>query len=334
MIRLPPAGWLPIHLRRLHDRTLLDWAFFGERRLDDPFFEQSVGALLQHPARLLFRHETPVEALETLSAMPSELSPAGFVFHVSRCGSTLVAQTLAADPRHAVFSEAPPLDQLLALDAADPRLDFSRRLARLRGLVHAFARRRRSVETRFFIKFDAWHALHLPLIRAAFPDTPWLFLHRDPVEVLVSQHRRRGYQFIPGMMDPRPFGVAFEELPELDFDTYTARVIRASCDAALRALASPGSPGRAVDYRRLRETLPGLIRDHFGVPDDETTHAALAAALPRDAKNPALEFSADSDAKQREAGNRLRDLAARWLEEPRRALLALTALSEVPASAR
>ena len=322
-ISLPPPGWLPIHLRLRSGAPAIDWAFFGDRRLDDPFFEQSVDTLLRHPARLLFRQETTVEAVETLAECPPDLSPSGFVFHVSRCGSTLFAQALAADPRHAVLSEAPPLDQLLAGDAADPRLDFSRRVARLRGLVHACARRRRPEEARLFIKFDAWHTLHLPLIRAAFPHTPWVFLHRDPVEVLVSQHRQRGYQFIPGMMDPGPFGIAPGELPALGFDAYTARVLRATCDAALRALTIPGSPGLAVDYRDLPAILPSLLRDHFGVPDDETTRTALAAALPRNSKNPVLEFSADSEAKHREASIDLRALAARWLEEPRRALLAL-----------
>jgi hypothetical protein len=36
--------------------------------------------------------------------------PDGFVFHMSRCGSTLVAQMLAVVPDHVVVSEAEPLD--------------------------------------------------------------------------------------------------------------------------------------------------------------------------------------------------------------------------------
>ena len=325
MTSIPPPGWLPIHLHHQPTAPTLNWAFFGDRRLDDPFFEQSVGSVLRHPARLLFRRETRLDVIELLADTPSDLAPAGFIFHVSRCGSTLFAQTLAADPRHTVLSEASPIDQLLALDAADPTLTPSRRSARLRGLVHAYARRRRPEEARLFIKFDAWHTLHLPVIRAAFPNTPWVFLHRNPVEVLVSQHRQRGSQFIPGMMDPRPFGIAPEELPTMSFDDYTARIIRAGCDAALQALAASGTPARVIDYRDLREALPGLICNHFGVPDDEITRAALAAALPRNAKNPVLDFATDSEGKHREAGEELRALASRWLDAPRRELLALGA---------
>ncbi|MBC8009903.1 MAG: sulfotransferase [Burkholderiales bacterium] len=319
--------WLPIQLHPGDASTCatVEWASFGDLALTDPFFEQSIGAALRHPARLLFRHHTSLDALAPLADTAPELAPAGFVFHVSRCGSTLVAQALAADPRHRVLSEPSPLDQLLTFDAANPLLTLAQRASRLRGVVHSYARRRRPEEERLFIKFDAWHTLHLPVIRAAFPATPWIFLHRDPVEVLVSQHRQRGYQFIPGMMDPRPFGITPEELPTLDFDTYTARILRAAFDAALVALATPGSPGLTVDYRNLRAALPGLLRAHFVVPDDETTRTALAAALPRHAKNPTLEFAADSEAKHREAGEPLRALAARWLDEPRRRLLARNA---------
>ncbi len=224
-----------------------------------------------------------------------------------------------------MLSEPPVIDQLLARDAADPALTLERRAARLRGLVHAYARRRHPEETRLFIKFDAWHTSHLPVIRAAFPRTPWVFLHRDPVEVLVSQRRQRGGRFIPGAMDAGLFGIRPGEIPLHDFDTYTARILHVAAEAALRALAAPGSPGLAVDYRELRARLPDLLTGHFGVPDDAATRTALAAAAPRHAKNPRIPFEDDAEAKHREADEPLRALAARWLDEPRRRLLALGA---------
>ncbi len=322
---LPPAGWLPVHLARsiVGGAASLDWAFFDERRLLDPFFEQSVEALLRHPARLLFSRRTGLDALDSLASAAPELEPAGFVFHMSRCGSTLFAQSLAADPRHVVLSEPPVVDQLLEHDAADRSLGFERRVARLRGLVHAYARRRRAEEARLFIKFDAWHTVHLPVIRAAFPSTPWVFLHREPVEVLVSQRRLRGSKFIPGAIDPAAFGLPAPEFTERGFEEHTARLLAVGCDAALRALGEPGSPGLAVDYRGLRESLPTLISEHFGVPDDDTTRAALAHAAGRSAKNPVLEFRDDSAAKRDEADDFLRALAEEHLGALRRRLLAL-----------
>ena len=45
---------------------------------------------------------------ELASLLPHTLDPAGFVFHESRVGSTLVANLLASDPSNLVYSEAAP----------------------------------------------------------------------------------------------------------------------------------------------------------------------------------------------------------------------------------
>ncbi len=319
---LPPADWFPVHLHTHASPAVLEWARFGPRRLFDPFFEQSAGAALRAPGALLFPWRGTVDALEDeIGDAQPELAPAGFVFHLSRCGSTLLAQVLAASPRNRVLSEAPPIDQLLAHDAGIG-LPRERRIRRLRAVVNAYARKRAGDESRLFIKWDAWHTLHLDLIQAAFPRTPWVYLHRDPVEILVSQRRQRGYQFLPGAMDPRPFGIAPEEIPACDLDRYTARVLGASAAAATRVLANPASPAFAVDFPDLRERIPGLLRHSFGLSDtDAQEWSAVQEALTRNAKNPRIPFSDDSEQKRREADETLRTLAETWLGESRRALL-------------
>ena len=50
------------------------------------------------------------------------------------------------------------------------------------------------------IKLDAWNIGELPLLRECFPDTPWLFLYRDPLEIAVSHLRRPGMHMVPGMI--------------------------------------------------------------------------------------------------------------------------------------
>ena len=330
----PPAAWLPVHLHQATSPAAapdrcgppqLDWAQFGDLRLVDPFFEQTVGTVFRSPAALLFRRRCTIDRLEAeLGAAAPELPPAGFVFHLSRCGSTLLAQVLAASPRHRVLSEAPPIDQLLAHDAA-AGLPRPRRIARLRALVNAYARRRFPEERRLFIKWDAWHTLYLDIIQEAFPETPWIYLHREPVEILVSQRRQRGHQFLPGMMNPFCFGIAPEELPSLDFDAYTARVLGASAAAAVRTLSLPGHRGIAVDYSCLRDSLSILLRDHFRLSArDAEEEAAMQAAAARNSKNPTTLFSADTEAKRREADAKLHDLADQWLGESRRRLQELS----------
>ena len=56
---------------------------------------------------------------EVQERLPSYLDPAGFIFHESRVGSTLVANILAADPENLVFSESAP-PPAIALHCAAP----------------------------------------------------------------------------------------------------------------------------------------------------------------------------------------------------------------------
>lgn len=46
------------------------------------------------------------------------LEPTGFIFHMSRCGSTLTANLLGASPYNLVYSESkPPVDVMSLCDA-------------------------------------------------------------------------------------------------------------------------------------------------------------------------------------------------------------------------
>ena len=74
-------------------------------------------------------------------------------------------------------------------------------------MVAAFGRRRGGRERHYFIKLDSWHTLALPLFRRAFPSVPWVFLYRDPVEVLVSQMRQRGAQTVAEIIPPSFYGI-------------------------------------------------------------------------------------------------------------------------------
>src|SRR5215208_1425097 len=107
------AGWVPIRLYREQSSAFVDWCYPGERRFTDPFFDQTVEQCLRHPFNLLFRHQTPIETLGQRHESHPGLPPAGFIFHLSRCGSTLITQMLAALAKNVVISEAAPIDSVL-----------------------------------------------------------------------------------------------------------------------------------------------------------------------------------------------------------------------------
>ena len=91
----------------------MDWCHLGVERFTDPFFDQTIGRRLREPFCLLFRHRTPIDALIDRAAVHPGLRPAGFIFHMSACGSTLIAQMLAAQEKSVVISEADPIDSVL-----------------------------------------------------------------------------------------------------------------------------------------------------------------------------------------------------------------------------
>jgi hypothetical protein len=112
--------------------------------------------------------------------------------------------------------------------------------------------RRETARRRLFLKLDCWHSRDLPLFRRAFPDTPWVFLYREPVEVMVSQTRRRGVQMSPSLVPPATFGL---DLPDgVPNDDYCARVLAAVCEAAAQHYPARRTAGWS-NYRELPEAL-------------------------------------------------------------------------------
>jgi hypothetical protein len=278
-------GGLPIALTIREGTAYVEWIDAGDRPLVEPFFDDTVHACLRNPYVRFSRREAP------LAKPATESAPRGLIFHMSRCGSTLVSRMLSAAGLR-VISEAPPIDQAVQTGREDW----------LRAIVAAIGG-----SGPFFVKLDSWHIHSLPLIRAAFPQTPWVFLYRDPVEVLVSHLRRSGLQAIPGLMDPQLLGLD-ADAASLPREEWCARVLAAFCRSALCSRGDDG--GLFVDYRELPAAVSGSIARHFGITPDETGAARMREAAAVDAKNPMMPFQSDTAGKQEEA-QPLRDLAAR-----------------------
>ena len=118
------------------------------------------------------------------------ISPSGFIFHVSRCGSTLTAKALARSPRHVVINQGGPLQRgfwaTITKDWEQGAAPTPENLHAFRNLVLAMTRRRRPDQLYSFVKFISWNTLYLDFINKAFPDVPAVFLYRNAVEVIAS----------------------------------------------------------------------------------------------------------------------------------------------------
>src|SRR6185437_2103705 len=147
----PGKGWVPLDAGWRAGEFCVDWCHLGDAPLREPFFDDTLAKCLALPFNQLFRPRTAIAALGDWARSEPGLAPSGFIFHMSRCGSTLVAQMLAALARSVVLAEAGPIDAVLR--AADGREapDDDRRALWLRWMVSALGQRRRGDEDRLFI---------------------------------------------------------------------------------------------------------------------------------------------------------------------------------------
>ena len=74
----------------------IDWSDLDGVRFSEPFFDQTIERWAggNPPPRLV---NTGLDALEALDGAPA-LDPALLIFHLSRCGSTLMSRLLGTRP--------------------------------------------------------------------------------------------------------------------------------------------------------------------------------------------------------------------------------------------
>ena len=291
--KAPPAQWLPVQLFEDEDGLRVEWHHFGFSRLTEPFFEQSWAKVAALPAQRLLRVQTPVDALLEFAAGPA---PDGLVFHMSRCGSTLVAQMLAELEKVIVVAEAPVFDAVL-------RMHLAGHLAaeHVRGVTGALMRKRHPEAQRAVFKLDAWHTPCWPILARLFPDTPAIFLHRDPTEVLVSHERRPGLHAVQGQLPLSLYG--FTDGGRIAEADHAAWAIAQIVESGLAAVSSDYA--RPVDYADLPDALAASILPVFGITPDGDERDRLTLAGHRYSKDPSRSFRTDSDEKRASASPRL-----------------------------
>jgi hypothetical protein len=312
---------MPIQMASAGSMPLIRWVKFGRNRPAEPFFQQTVVKLRNHdpPASEL---DTSVDALFDISESLRDSAPAGLIFHMSRCGSTLLGNLCRLDRRAVVISEAQPITAALTADASVADSSVSAvdaeqfRLKAMRALVRKYASWS-GRENAVIIKFTTSDIIAAGLVRQLWPDVPALFLTRDPVEVAVSLLRNPP----PDWRDGRLTGAARRLIcpdggvlrSEGSFEEDIAKVLGAICRAAATMLPKRC---RVFDYHNLSERTLRTVTEFFGLRIDDT--AGLRAVMATYSKDhvPVRSFRPDSDEKQAAAPKPLVDLIERWARKP------------------
>ena len=209
----------------------------------------------------------------------SVIEPTGFVFHESRVGSTLVANTLASDPFSMVFSEsAPAANALLHCDSCtrERNVQLFRDVVTLMG--------RSPIHKRLFFKFQSITSTKMEIALEAFPNTPFVFVYRQPVQTMMSHlDPLKGSSGAPCLRSMRsPPAEVRETIASAVLagqspprEAWCAAHLNMLCNSALHAYEKFGvrtdsagtvtQRGLLVNYEALPGIVPRAILPMFGV---------------------------------------------------------------------
>lgn len=273
------GGWLP-HRYEARTRSIL-WCL-PDGAATEPFHDEYISRCLQR--RLLnqfIRPRTPLAGLcaESLPR-PGGHPPAGFIFHLSRCGSTLVSGCLSELDGTLVLSEPPVFTELLL----DSSLDRAQKRDGIAGLVSAITvavpGRRNLV-----VKWNAWDIFQWELLHDLYPEVPGLMLVRDPVEILASHHRQAGRHMSgdPSLAGAGPvFCSGSGNQPFVSVLDHRMRVLQAMMERMRDLHESQDVP--VLHYRQLDAQAMEQIARRFDLHAGEAARQRIAARLRQHAK--------------------------------------------------
>jgi hypothetical protein len=308
--------WTPVRLDFSGPTPAVYWADLTTQRFVEPFFDQTVARWASGP-HLRPPVQTGLEALVALDSEPS-LEPAGMIFHLSRCGSTLVSRLLGTLPGVVVLAEPAPLNTLLGLD--DDQIDETTRVALVRLVVRALGRCRHGDERRLVLKCASWNIRHRAILAAAFPETPWIWVQRDPASVLASLLAKPpgwlGLQAEP-QQAARRFGLDPAAVPAMTRPEFAARALGAMLEAA----AADPARRLCIDHADLPTAVWLCAAPYFGLEIDAAAIPRMTAESRLYAKDPRPRiFTGDAP---RPMTDEMEEAARRFAEPGYRALAAL-----------
>ena len=308
-------GWTPTIVDSR--RKAVIWLDLGQATFKDPSFSQTFVRFMQEHERT-HAIMTDLECLTKLLHISPGPKPKGFIFHTSRCGSTLLANMLSRSFRNLVISEAPAINAILTASADKIPEDSRREL--FRGAISALGQSCAAARENYLVKYSSLNVLQLPLIKKAYPGVPWIFLYRDPVEVLVSNMLAPS-GWLSSKKNPslarQLLGIdsaSAQEIRRMSSAEFSARAVGNFCRAALQ---QADDDALMINYNQLSETCLRHILSFFQIDTSDEEVDAMSRAMQFYSKTAAaqMRYRGDSTEKQRLAEKELRELVDKHIAE-------------------
>lgn len=280
--------WLPY--RYQPQQRIVNW-LLPTGHATEPFQDETICRYRQLLLNQIIQPCTSLTVAQQQAKQLVDTQPAGFIFHLSRCGSTLISACLSELETTCVFSESPLLTELLLDDSlpAVEQQDFLRCFINLQGA--AFSER-----PQIIIKWNAWDIFRWKTIRTIYPDVPAIFLVRDPIEILASHQRSSGRHMAgdPTLAKLHPvFANRHSDGSWLDWQIQVLRSL-------LLAMSEKSTLAKVmvVDYQYWDEQSLTLVLDFFGCGLNEHGFLKIQERMRFHSKSPGQVFVPDKEKKR------------------------------------
>lgn len=279
-------NWLPYRYRPGQQRVY--WLLpFGHAT--EPFQDETISRYRQQLINQIIQPCSTLAVAQQQAIALADAQPAGFIFHLSRCGSTLISGCLSELDSTCVFSESPLLTELL--------LDKNLSVQEQKNLLRAFINLQAAVfpnRPQVIIKWNAWDIFCWDLIRDLYPQVPAIFLVRDPVEILASHHKMAGRHMSGDVklafLQPGMVALSGDDVLE-----FRVRVLHFLLDAVNSCRHDQGV--LVKDYRQLTASEIRGICQYFNLPLEEGAITSVERRMQYHSKALGQEFSGDSTQK-------------------------------------
>jgi len=317
------SNWLPIQFTFRGEGTSVRWIDFGRSTLEEPFFNQTLRRLRTTKPPAAERTTDVSELYNQLLATGQ--TPAGVIFHVSRCGSTLLLNALKTDRNVVGLSESAAIGPLLNAEvfwnSGMPRTMWeSTRRRLIEAVLESYARMSSTKDAKIVIKCHAATILQIATARQVWPSVPFVVVVRNPIDVIVSN------VLVPaGWLRARHipigrrnmFGWMSDEIEAMSVEEYCARGIGRFMEVARSCL---DERCLVIDYENLTPTTALRIGALFGVSCAADRFESVWSLYSKDPSS-TQRFEDDRNSKRRAATSAMREAAAEWATVPYELLL-------------
>lgn len=233
-------------------------------------------------------------------------SPKGFIFHPSRAGSTLVSQMLVELDSSRVLGEPLIIDKYFLKTHLHQEGIYNKE--HLKNILLGFSINEKQ-EIPTFFKFSSLITHDVKRLVTIFPETPWVYIYRNPIEVIVSNLKRQS-PFVKnikkrGLLTAYLTNSSLENLEEMSLELIMVKKLAENIKSILSII--PNENGLIINYKDIKPHFCSTVLPHFGIEPttQEIERISERSQYYSKTKNQKV-FSEDSSQKQLEASDKIK----------------------------